>query len=636
MKDAKSNIILYLSQNYDWVTAKEVSLNTNISTRSVKYYVKLINGEVRDAVLSSNKGYKINRMNINNIMNTFMNEHAPMNYLERKKYILRELLISNNAYSLNELADDLFISTATLQNELSRIRCELLPRKIKLHIRKDIVTITGEKEAMQKYYLELVKGEVQSNLFQTDSIQQMFDVVDLKIIEKALKEELNKTQYFLDNYSMMSMILHIALMIEFKNRNLTFEDETNISPIKIKEHVTQAVVSVFQNLQNYYEFDYTPGDIFETSLLLMSKLVYQTPEEINEKAIRDYVGEDVENLLNYIMEKVKRHYAIDLNNQKFIVRFAFHLQKLLLRCEQGLDSSFTNSFIKNDYPMMYSLATYIAYLITKKTTYVIPEDEIAYIALHIGVSIDEDYKEKDKLSCVIFSPDYYLLGESIYEKLESTFKNYLNITAFVTTYMELETINDADLIISTAQLPPNIGTHITVINRQITFDDIQNIYASINAINRSNKKREIVNLLDRFNSRNLFFYDIDARTDSEVIDFLCAKMQSQKLVSRSFRKSIYERESVSKSCYGNIAIPHPLNNTSKVSSIAISIHPTPVKWGDNDVNLVIMLSISEQDNNLFSKVFDIIAKPISDDQVLQQLLTIDNYDDFIDYLTNNS
>ncbi|MBQ4253159.1 MAG: helix-turn-helix domain-containing protein, partial [Erysipelotrichaceae bacterium] len=238
MKDAKSNIILYLSQNYDWVTAKEVSLNTNISTRSVKYYVKLINGEVRDAVLSSNKGYKINRMNINNIMNTFMNEHAPMNYLERKKYILRELLISNNAYSLNELADDLFISTATLQNELSRIRCELLPRKIKLHIRKDIVTITGEKEAMQKYYLELVKGEVQSNLFQTDSIQQMFDVVDLKIIEKALKEELNKTQYFLDNYSMMSMILHIALMIEFKNRNLTFEDETNISPIKIKEHVT--------------------------------------------------------------------------------------------------------------------------------------------------------------------------------------------------------------------------------------------------------------------------------------------------------------------------------------------------------------------------------------------------------------
>ena len=49
-----------------------------------------------------------------------------------------------------------------------------------------------------------------------------------------------------------------------------------------------------------------------------------------------------------------------------------------------------------------------------------------------------------------------------------------------------------------------------------------------------------------------------------------------------------------------------------------------------------LMKFPKQDNNLFSKVFDIIAKPISDDQVLQQLLTIDNYDDFIDYLTNNS
>ena len=70
--------------------------------------------------------------------------------------------------------------------------------------------------------------------------------------------------------------------------------------------------------------------------------------------------------------------------------------------------------------------------------------------------------------------------------------------------------------------------------------------------------------------------------------------------------------------------------------MVVSVHPHAVKWGDNEVNLVIMLSISEHDSNLFSKVFDIIAKPISDDEVLQQLLTIDNYDGFIDYLTNNS
>jgi len=637
MKDIRTIILLYLSQHYDWATAKAISQSTDTSIRSVKYYIKLINEEAPDAIISSNKGYKINRVNMDKTMASFMYERKPINYLERKKFILRELLITGKTYDLSELADELFISTATLQNELSRIRCELLPRKIKLHIRKDIISISGERNDLQSYYLEMIKGEVQENLFQLESIQQMFNNVDLRIIEKVIKEELDQTQYLLDNYSLMSLILHIGLLIEFQNRASSMnEGDVPKEDVLIKEHVTQSVVNIFKELKKTYDFEYSAGDIFETSMLFMSKLIFHDVDGINEDTIKSYVGKDVSDLLQYIADKVYKNYSIDLTQQKFLVRFSFHLQKLLIRAKQELPSSFSNSYIKNDYPMMYSVATYIAYLISKKTGLTIVEDEIAYIALHIGVMIDEENESKNRLNCVIFSPDYYLLGESIYEKLESTFSNYLNITSFITTYMELETISNVDIIISTAHVRINTDAHVIVISKTVSFHDIQGIYAMIENINRSKHKAEVISMLNNFYTRDLFFYNVPAQTDEDIVNFLCDRMYEKKLVNKSFKRNIYEREKVAKSCYGNIAIPHPLTNDATKSAIAISIHPKALKWGDNKVNLVIMLSISEKDNTLFSRIFDLIAKPISNDEKVAELMKIDTYDGFIDFLTSDT
>lgn len=630
MKDIKQNIILFLSQNISWTTARDIAEKTNSTVRSVKYYISLINDESPNAIISSNKGYKLNRVNLNSIISVFMDNHQPVNYTERKRYILKELIIGRKEYDFTELADDLYISTATLQNELSRIRCELLPHGIHLHIKKDIVSISGEKEDIQKYYLELIRSEVGGTFFQIDSIQQMFNKVDLREIEKILKEELINTKYFLDNHQLISVLLHIGLLIEFKNRNSAL-DKSIIESDAVKEHVTQTVVRILNRLQEVYDYDYTPGDIFEISMLLSGKLIFKDYENIEN--LRNYVGEDISDLLEYIVDRVKKNYSIDLGHHKFKTRFAFHLQKLMARASLNLPSNFSNNFIKNDYPLMYSVATYIAYLIEKKTGIIIVEEEIAYISIHIGAMIDEDIQAKNKLNCVIFSPDYYVLGKNIFDKISQTFSSYLTITNFITTYSELEMLDKTDIIISTAQLRLDTKASV-VISTQVSFNDIQNIYSIINELLKTRKKNEVAKTLSAFYTNDLFYTNLTFTHSDEVIDFLTEHLESKGLVDSNFKEGIYERERISPSCYGNVAIPHPLTYETEKSAMAISIHPEGIQWGTNIVNIVIMLSISDNDKNLFNTVFDLIAKPVSDEKILEKLIKVTNYDDFINIISN--
>lgn len=86
---------------------------------------------------------------------------------------------------------------------------------------------------------------------------------------------------------------------------------------------------------------------------------------------------------------------------------------------------------------------------------------------------------------------------------------------------------------------------------------------------------------------DLFFCQEPFHSENEAIDFLAGQLEEKGMVSSEFKQLILERESISPSSYGNIAIPHPLERCAESSAIAVSIHPTPIRWGSNNVNIIL-------------------------------------------------
>lgn len=111
-------------------------------------------------------------------------------------------------------------------------------------------------------------------------------------------------------------------------------------------------------------------------------------------------------------------------------------------------------------------------------------------------------------------------------------------------------------------------------------------------------------------------------------------MAENEYVAKNYKNQIYEHEKISSSSYGNVAIPHPLNNEAKSSVIALAISPEPISWGFNKVNLVFMLSLKEEDKELFSDIFEFITKIIKDPQTFGRIMKASTFNDFINILVS--
>lgn len=100
-------LITYLSKKNDNTTAKELSDHLNISIRTVKKRVSEINYDHPQLILSSNKGYQLNR----NISDKIISHNFPQDFEDRSSFFVKRLLcINGGSLNLFDLSDELYVS----------------------------------------------------------------------------------------------------------------------------------------------------------------------------------------------------------------------------------------------------------------------------------------------------------------------------------------------------------------------------------------------------------------------------------------------------------------------------------------------------------------------------------------------
>jgi lichenan operon transcriptional antiterminator len=101
-------------------------------------------------------------------------------------------------------------------------------------------------------------------------------------------------------------------------------------------------------------------------------------------------------------------------------------------------------------------------------------------------------------------------------------------------------------------------------------------------------------------------------------------------VDNSFQLSVLEREHLSPTAIGNlVAIPHPLKPNALGSCIAIGILKKPTKWGDQTVQLVLLLALNEEDKEGFSQLFNHLWNIVQNKKIVDELCSKHNFEEFI-------
>lgn len=563
----------------------------------------------------------------------------PGNYEERKKYILEKILLSQQCPTIDSLSDRLCISPLTLQNELSRLRTELSELGLHLKIKNNKLSIIGLDRDKRRLILDLINNELENSSFSLEEIQEFFSNVDLKNIKKIVLNVLKENEYFLDDYSLLNYILHIAIFIELNKDANTEVKEHVAHKLNFRDiaspHVYHIIEEIYSELKNVYGGNYTLEDFCEVSLSMMTSAVSNHITKLHIDQLDELVGPEIEELLYEIVRSVRSTYSIDLKEDSFMIRFAFHLKNVLERVEHNINirnSQFRK--IKNDFPLIYVIAVYISNIINKKTNHTLSEDEIAYIALHIGVLMEEKKAYSEKLTCVVLAPDYYTVNRTLFRRINSIFSESLIIQNFLASIDDLSESDDYDLLLSTIEINPKIKTPHILIDPFLSETSINNVFQKIDEVKQLKIKRKMSDQFKYFFRSDLFFYDYPFKTNVDAIETMCDLMMEKNYVDKNYKKEIYEHEEVAPSSYGNIAIPHPLSNDAISSVIAISINPTPIQWGSNKVNIVFMLSLQEENREHFKDIFDFITHFISDKEFFSKIMNAKTYEEFIDILVS--
>ena len=412
----------------------------NVSVRSIKNYVREINEEYPEAIHSSREGYRLDMELAKSILDETA-DHIPQTSEERVIYILNQLINHHQeeAIDIYDLCDELFISLSTIKNELQKVKRKLLST--------------------------LLYNESNVNFVNLKSLQNSFLDIDIPYIKNTVLQIFEDYHYFINDYSLINLVLHITIAIDRIRKNNINTTSIDQQPA-VHLHEYELAEKVAGRLEEHFHITYSKAEIYEMTLLIISRATTIDYKSINAANLEDFIGKECLNLVKELILDINSFYYIDLSEQEFLIRFALHIKNLLVRSKNNYFSKNPLADgIKTSCPLIYDVSVSLAATIKEKTGISINDDEIAYIAFHLGSALEAQKSLTEKITVALYCPSYYDMSLKVTDVIKRYYSDELLITNILTDESDFDKIKDTNLIITT--IPVSVITSIPMIQISI-------------------------------------------------------------------------------------------------------------------------------------------------------------------------
>jgi lichenan operon transcriptional antiterminator len=401
----------------------------------------------------------------------------------------------------------------------------------------------------------------------------------------------------------------------------------------------EITVQIAKEIERYYAIYYSEIEIDYLTEIMMSYLIPVDFQKISKTNIDKVAGITCMSIVNELFRYIKSNfYFINTENECFVVRFALHIKKLLCRLQSGhIINDPSKDDLKMSYPFIFECAVSIAWKLTQITGHKLTEDNIAYIAVHMGNNFVEQKSKTPKLCCCLLITHYYDYGEQVIEKISKQFENDIIILDILRVEKQINDFKNLDLIISTVSLPESFKTEWVRINPFVLEPDITRISRKIKSVMLAKKKQALYNALLTISNSNLFCKNLKRKnkiTQNDVILFMKDILERDGYVDKDFDDAIVEREKYSSTAFGQIAVPHPIQMTAHKTGLFVMINDKPILWGKHEVNVILLFAINKNDWEVFSDVLDTLVALMLEIENLNKVMQCNTYEEFVDVVVS--
>ncbi|WP_042199129.1 BglG family transcription antiterminator [Paenibacillus camerounensis] len=634
-----ATILSYLIHAENPVTGEWLAGETRVTSRTVRNDIKLLNDMLTrngaQVHTVRGAGYEL-RISDPFLFDGWSRQQitgAPpgsfVSPADRTTYIIRTLLLAKGYLKTEELADLLYVSTSTIQNDLKDVKAAIGTHGLELQKRPNYgLQISGREFPLRLCMFEAFKPFVNDAGTTSPGTNGLFTAEEVTQLRNLVISSMRRYDLAFSDTGLNSLVVHI--LIAAKRIREGHQISGLPDGFSALEHTQEAVAVL--DLTSRLELDGITFPPAETAYLTMLLLgTERLPAAGND------IGRAVE-----AMDKEYYTYARDMIDEmeealglgihadtELIWSLGMHLKPALnrIRMDMMIKNPMLES-IKSAYPLAFQAGIIGAALLEKQTGLPISEHEIAYIALHIGAALERIKGRGLQKKCIIVCSSGLGSAQLLYQKLSKLTGSRLEVLGTFGSYnLSMAPLDQIDFIISTVPLALNPGIPVIVVHPLLNEGDWHSINSHMLSMNST---------VAPFIRPELTFLKQSLDSRDEILAFLCSKLTGLQLAGANFLELVKQREAVSSTAYGNLtAIPHPLIPQTLETFWVICTLQKPVLWGNKRVQFVCLLCVSGKKKQDLTGMYNILIQVTESYELVQQLTSADSFQEISNIFFRN-
>ncbi|WP_169581709.1 PRD domain-containing protein [Microbacterium thalassium] len=623
-----------LVRDGDWATAATLADALGVTPRSIRSYVTAVNARVAPgvAIESGPQGYRAGPDASAAVRASGPDAGTPR---DRLHTLVRALLDSPDGIDVYETADGLHVSSATLDADLSRVRGLLGGTELTLERSASRARLRGTEMAQRRLLSRLAHDEMDAGSFDLAALRRTLGEGSVGAaafgpFKSDLVAELGALGYFVNEFGIADVVMHIAIAADRVAQDRGLE-QVHRDPAPAQEEIAELLARL---ARKHLGVELGAGDLQHLATLVLTRVVAPGDEAPVDHA-RARLDPEIETAVRDVVGTASAEFLVDIAHEDFILRLALHVQNLQHRArEQAWSRNPLTRSLKTTYPMIFEVAVFIASRLQERLGIPLPDDEIAYIAMHVGGRLERSRRADQLLTATIVCPGYYDLHELLRSSVDRSLGQAVEVVGVETRVDPDWASIDTDLVLTTID-PDAPSERIVKIQPFLTDADIDRVQAAAGRIRRTRRLARLRTELERYFAPSAFVRGLDASAGEEgVIRALGARLIAQGVIDEGYVDRTIERERLSSTAFTDaLAVPHALGMTATRTSIAIGIADPSIPWAEARVQVVALVAFSETDREAFQTVFEQFVEVFSERDSVQRIVRRStNFSGFLDEL----
>jgi len=580
------NVILQILESRDFITLQQIAEASLVSTRTILRELDDVSDwiESRKGKLDKRKGKGLRFIGDDNtrkrLIESLFTEKSDIVFtpLDRQMILKAQLLKNNEPTKLFTLTKLFNVTESTIGSDL--VQLDEWFEKYSIHIirRPGLgVVLEGDEQSKRRAIVALIYEHFQvidliefisEHKSKAVNMTAFKDNINATILELMYPESLEVIKLFLSDLEkdlgyQFADNGYIALIIRFC---ITLRRQMTWGLIQMKESTKASLIK--DKIFIYFEqwLKNNPNSLFhqlprdEILVLVMHIKGTKLSESDSYNKISMIEDFKIIQLVKEFIQRMENETGLYLtDNERLLVSLVKHLRPAIYRMKMDLD--IFNPLldeIKTMYPKLFQSVRDCVSLIETKENIKVPDDEIGFLAIHIGAIIQKEYREVVKKYQVVIACMYGIgASQLLVNQIEKHFPNIHVVKMMSVIDFSIDSLHkeEVDLLITTVPIK-GINVPSVVINHMLRDEDIVKIqdalaaYKPVNRIKKSTQKQffkdKLLSLhvysniiLDLLN--NLSFHrGIRIRDLDELIPFvsqsLANSVNEENLLCKAFRE----------------------------------------------------------------------------------------------------